>query len=229
MKTRLILLQLTLLSALCLGSEANPRSLGITRQGNTCKLSWSNSACSSVPICQVLGANTPDGIWEHVAWLTNTASFALPATNQARFFRICWHTNDIRLFNFSQYGTNQTCPVVTGWFSLEFVAPNQYHAHPVAGTFLFKEGPCDNLQAYTNSGSFCWYNSYTDAAHSTVLLTLRCGANPAFLTGTFRTTLNDAGCPVTQIYGDAWQDGFAGPTRVGTFIANSSPLTSSAP
>ncbi len=229
MKTLLVLLQLTLLSALGLGSEANPRSLRITRDGNSCQLGWSNSPCSSVPICQLLGATTPDGVWEHVAWLTNTASFALPNTNQVRFLRLCWHTNDTRLFNFSLYTTNPTCPAVTGWFSLEFVAPNPYHAYPVAGTFVFKEGHCADLPSFARSGSFCWYNSYTDATHSSVYLTLRCGADPAFLTGSIWTTLNAAGCQVTQIFGDVWQEGFYGADRFGTFTANSSPPTSSAP
>jgi hypothetical protein len=224
MKTYLVSLPLMLITSLSFAAEVNPVSLRIGDNGINCELVWTNCACSSVPIYEVLVCNTPAGPWEHVSWITNATSFVFPNTNQARFFRIFWQTNDSRLFDFALYATNLTCPVITGWFNLDFPAPNQYHTFPISGSYHFVEGPCYTYlwSLYRRSGSFCWYNSYTDGNHSSVHLTLSCGADPTFFTGTSHATTNSSGCIVTQISGDAWQDGVAGSSHIGTFIANSS-------
>lgn len=193
--------------------------VGYDRAGT---LVWSNLLCTSVPVYEVLRANSVTGPWEHIAYVTNETAFTLaspvsPPSSRA-FYQIAWVKDTPVDFNYifeECYDTGFDCeptgyPSVFGTLTFDFPRGT--------AQWYFEETDFNTSDHPLGAGTGPFY--YDDYDQLWIVVLQRTGAdNGKFLAGDLQFSKDANGCGYTYD-GAAYRVTISGTQPMGYFAAS---------
>jgi hypothetical protein len=181
---------------------------GLDQAGN---LAWTNRLCPNQPVYEVLTSGSPAGPWEHFAFVTNEHRIQIPAPASsaapAAFFKIAWVDETPTEFDYV-FDEGYGVPAVSGKLSVRLLSR--------AGFWRFDDlASVDGIHP-TGTGQvrlILW------DAQNGLRVWLTGPVEGAFLEGVLNRATKDGSCVYSSYSGTVYQDGFAGPSPIGTFNA----------
>src|SRR6185503_12777444 len=108
---------------LLLGAASIATGIGqvsITSLDRNGRLAWANRICTSLPVYEVLQADSLTGNWRHLAYVTNQTSFVIPSlSGSASFYKLVWVGHEPIVFDYV-FDEGYGVPAVVGRFDLAF-------------------------------------------------------------------------------------------------------------
>jgi hypothetical protein len=211
----------TFLASLLIGLTATLASVAqvsITSIDGGGTITWTNRLCTSLPVYEILRADSLSGGWQHVAFVTNKNSFSLPnlpgAGGTAAFYRLAWVDHAPIVFDYV-FDEGFGVPAVVGRFNLTFHDVNRQGQWIFEPTdFFFDEvHPVGTGQLRAQFAG--------DLLH--INLTPMIFDGGFYLEGRLETAQDSSGCVFTQYSGSAYENTFSGGNEIGTFIATRVP------
>ena len=204
---------------LLLGAASIATGVGqvsITSLDRTGRLSWVNRTCTSLPVYEILQADSLGGNWRHLAYVTNQTSFVIPSpSGSASFYKLVWVGHAPIVFDYV-FDEGYGVPAVVGRFDL--VLSN---AGSPGGGWMFAptELFIDELHPL---GTGRLSARFTGDTLQVILVPL-IADNGYYLEGQLQTTQDASGCVFTSYSGVVMANTFGGPQEIGTFIATKAP------
>lgn len=190
--------------------------VSITSLDHTGRLSWVNRICTSLPAYEILQADSLNGNWRHLAYVTNQTSFIIPRlSDSASFYKLVWVSHAPIVFDYV-FDEGYGVPAVIGRFDL--VLSN---ADSPGGGWIFAptELFIDELHPL---GTGRLSARLTGDALQVILVPL-IADNGYYLEGRLQITQDASGCVFTSYSGVVMANTFGGPQEIGTFVATKAP------
>jgi hypothetical protein len=185
----------------------------VTSLDRTGFLTWSNRLCIRQPVYEVLRSTSITGAWEHVVFVTNQTSVALPnfpGDASATFYRLAFVSHDPIVFDYV-FDEGYGFPAVIGEFTLSFTGPG-------VGVWAFErtDFSIDDIHPVGN-GQF----SRGLLVGNTLTLHLQQIFDGGYyLEGQLTTEQGANGCSYDSYFGGVYEQTFAGEGEsIGTFLA----------
>ena len=185
----------------------------VTSLDRTGFITWTNQLCIRQPVYEVLRSTAITGAWEHVVFVTNQTSVALPnfpGPDPVTFYRLALVSHDPIIFDYV-FDEGYGFPAVTGQFTLSFAGAG-------IGVWMFErtDFSIDDIHP-VGSGQF----SRGLMTGNTLTLHLQQIIDGGYyLEGQLATEHGTSGCTYDSFFGSVYEQTFGGGGEaIGTFLA----------
>lgn len=229
MKTKFILLvALMLCGSFALAQVLPVSPLRLTSFSRAGALKWTNDICTTLPVYEVLRANSPTGTWQHFFSVTNVNSTlltnALGGSAGAVFHKLRWVSDGPVVFNYS-FDEGLGFSAVEGQLAVNFAGVGGTLSSPgTLGSWFFQDtGLLFDAPHPLGIGRFYGGGITVTGGTHRVKLTLTPGSENFYLQGTMQLTVINGVSSYTGLSGLVYQCGFAGCDPIGSFNATRVP------
>jgi hypothetical protein len=174
-------------------------------------LGWLNPLCTTMPVYEVLRADSVTGPWNHAAYVTNATTYQLPVTipsGSAAFYRIVW-TNDVPVAMDYAFDEGFGFSSIVGQLTLNFAS--------LSASWNFEDlgfGETDHPLG-PGSGPI----GYTPDLRTWAIVLRPDLDNTIFLAGTLESSSTGSGCEYTAYVGLVFRSTITGTEQIGDFVA----------
>ncbi len=190
--------------------------------GKSAVARWTNDIPTTRPVYEILRAANATGAWTHFFFVTNISSTtitnALGASVGEIFHKLAWISDTQTVFNYV-FDEGFGMPAVIGQLNLTFVPG------PNLGVWFCAEVGSVNHRHPTGNAAFAGGGVTVTPTNHFVRLNFTpiAGDSGVYLEGPMQLGM-DNGRPIyTSFSGTVFENGFAGPSPIGTFTATRAP------
>lgn len=199
--------------AVVLQTSCFAQLIRITQFGRDGTLGWVNPLCTTMPVYQVLRADSVTGSWSHEAYVTNARSYRLSNTvpnGRSAFYRIVW-TNDTPVvmdYAYDEHGVG--IPSVYGQLTLDFSS--------LSASWYFEEDPDFNTSDHPLGVGFGPIG-FTSDLRTWAIVLRQAFDDTVFIAGSLQSSSTGSGCEYTSYQGFVFHTTFGGTNPIGEFVA----------